>query len=419
MDLSNIPLVGRLFGEADGVSFSTLDDAQHVVERLQGELDLRAQAMVSLEAHIKLTQRQRIEELKVDLEELREQRKGLTRMLAFVDESIAAKEEAVSAANEALANMMRPEEEEEEKQLPLEVLRREDDSSTNAIISKFGDDDVFVAKSREATESLLARDAEDDKKLSTGIALAVSRGVLSADVVTGPVTRIDVTDKSADKVADDIFSKCGGGKDQGGAVVVLQGLSGTGKGTTVSKLMNRFDRCVSWSNGNVFRALTLLALRHCEQETQLDEAVLTRENLNSWISLLRFDLFSEGYDIEIDLGDDEKVRVSEIANTMLKEPRIGKAIPTVAGYSQGEVINFANGALERMRQDGLTCIVEGRAPTLAYVRSSLRFELVIDDPLLLGKRRVAQRLVGAVDLDERQVSQNTVEDVLKNAMTSL
>ena len=41
---------------------------------------------------------------------------------------------------------------------------------------------------------------------------------------------------------------------------MLQGLSGTGKGTTVSKLQAALPRAVSWSNGNVFRALTLLAV---------------------------------------------------------------------------------------------------------------------------------------------------------------
>ena len=51
----------------------------------------------------------------------------------------------------------------------------------------------------------------------------------------------------------------------GGCVLVLQGLSGTGKGTTVAKLQAALPSCVSWSNGNVFRSLTLLAVTHCEQ----------------------------------------------------------------------------------------------------------------------------------------------------------
>ena len=46
---------------------------------------------------------------------------------------------------------------------------------------------------------------------------------------------------------------------------VLQGLSGTGKGTTVAKLQQMLPRCTAWSNGNVFRALTLLAVTRCEQ----------------------------------------------------------------------------------------------------------------------------------------------------------
>ena len=41
-----------------------------------------------------------------------------------------------------------------------------------------------------------------------------------------------------------------------GCVLVLQGLSGTGKGTTVGKLANMLPKAVTWSNGNVFRSLT-------------------------------------------------------------------------------------------------------------------------------------------------------------------
>mmetsp|Transcript_5169 Transcript_5169/g.21281 ORF Transcript_5169/g.21281 Transcript_5169/m.21281 type:complete len:80 (-) Transcript_5169:485-724(-) len=79
-----------------------------------------------------------------------------------------------------------------------------------------------------------------------------------------------------------------------------------------------------------------------------------------------------------------------------------------------------------MRRDGLTCLVEGRAPTLAYIRTPLRFELKIDDPTLLGARRVAQRVAGlALDhlakrnpgaADDDSVA---VDDALRDAVRAL
>jgi flagellar biosynthesis GTPase FlhF len=51
-----------------------------------------------------------------------------------------------------------------------------------------------------------------------------------------------------------------------GRVIVLQGLSGTGKGTTIRKLAAVMPNVVAWSNSDVFRALTVLALRYCEQK---------------------------------------------------------------------------------------------------------------------------------------------------------
>ena len=43
-----------------------------------------------------------------------------------------------------------------------------------------------------------------------------------------------------------------------------EGLSGTGKGTTVAKLQSLLPNASCWSNGNIFRALTLLAVTYCE-----------------------------------------------------------------------------------------------------------------------------------------------------------
>ena len=52
-------------------------------------------------------------------------------------------------------------------------------------------------------------------------------------------------------------------------------------------------------------------------------------------------------------------------------------IPTVAEFTQGEVINFAGAATSKLCADGYNVLMEGRAPTLQYVRSPHRFELTL------------------------------------------
>jgi len=221
--------------------------------------------------------------------------------------------------------------------------------------------------------------------------------VLDAHVQVEPVHTINVTGRSADQVAEIVYTKCMESEENEneltGRIVVIQGLSGCGKGTTVSKLLQRFHAAVAWSNGNVFRSLTLLALEHCKQRNiEFSESILTPENFRMWINCFQFDLFPEGYDISI-RGEGVSARVSQIANTILKQPNVAKFIPTVASYSQGEVVSFAQMCMTKMARDGLTVLVEGRAPTLAYIRSPYRFELTMNDPSLLGARRVAQRLL--------------------------
>ena len=106
-------------------------------------------------------------------------------------------------------------------------------------------------------------------------AMAVEKGVLPASPPVEPVTKIDVLGKSADQVAGEIISGLGDAP-AAGCVLVLQGLSGTGKGTTVDKLKAKLPKAVAWSNGNVFRSLTLLAVTRCEADGKaFSEAVLT------------------------------------------------------------------------------------------------------------------------------------------------
>merc|ERR1711924_167064 len=73
--------------------------------------------------------------------------------------------------------------------------------------------------------------------------------------------------------------------------------------------------------------------------------------LTQLVDCLSFGKFEGKFDIKI-VGYGYDMLVSQVANTTLKEPRVGKNIPTVAEVTQGEVIKFAAAAAEAMRADG-------------------------------------------------------------------
>jgi cytidylate kinase len=273
------------------------------------------------------------------------------------------------------------------------TLKASDDTTSNSIIKAFAQHSAFSALSVAETNDILARDAEDGEKLAQGIRKGIDKGVLAANVVVEPTCHIDVLGKSADAVAAEIVKKLGTAPEQG-CVLTLQGLSGTGKGTTVEKLKASLPKAVTWSNGNVFRSITLLAVTYCEQKKiEFSSEALTAEVLKQCVDCLSFGKFGDKFDIQIKgLGLD--LLVSQVANTLLKEPRVGKNIPTVAALTQGEVVKFASDAAAAMGSDGCNVLIEGREQTLDYVRTVHRFELMLSDPQIIGRRRAAQRMMG-------------------------
>ena len=46
---------------------------------------------------------------------------------------------------------------------------------------------------------------------------------------------------------------------------------------------------------------------------------------------------------------------------MLKGPKVGKNIPTVAEVTQGEVVKFASAACKTMGEAGVSVLLEGRS----------------------------------------------------------
>ena len=156
-----------------------------------------------------------------------------------------------------------------------------------------------------------------------------------------------------------------------------------GKGTTVAALKVKLQKAVTWSNGNVFRAMTLLAVTWCELFNLEDfdaSQALSESNVARFTNMLSFakKLPSDSWDIKVKgLGLD--FWVGDVANTLLKDPKIGKHIPTVAQQIQGEVITFAANALRQMVEDRFVVLLEGRQQTVDYVPTPFRYTLIMSD----------------------------------------
>jgi hypothetical protein len=300
------------------------------------------------------------------------------------------------------------------------LLQKQNAETSSALIEHFSDDAKFVKLATYEGDLTVRRDREDDEKLQVGIDFAKRKGVIDPDFKPEPYISIDVLGKTPDQVADQMLAtvKAGGG----GSVIVLVGLSGTGKGTTVTKLRQQLQegqgkKVVSWSNGNIFRSLTLLAATWCEQQDGMSgfnaDKALTKENLTSFMKMLSFGKFNGKYDTRIHgLGLD--LLVSQVQNTELKVPKVSKNIPTVAEATQGEVILFAAAAVETMGKDGTFVLLEGREQTVNYVRTPHRFNLILSDESLIGKRRAAQRLMAAALSD---LSESASDAVVAQALT--
>ena len=134
--------------------------------------------------------------------------------------------------------------------LTSEVLAAQDASTTAAIIAMCTDAAAsasgvvaeFAALSAKHAAKIAARDAEDDVKLRAGIQISIDSGAIEAQPTPPTYARINVAGKTPDVVVADIVAQLPDGFDASGGVIVIVGLSGTGKGTTVAKLKVRVHR---------------------------------------------------------------------------------------------------------------------------------------------------------------------------------
>jgi len=279
------------------------------------------------------------------------------------------------------------------------LLSAQDASTSEAVIAALRGFAPFDALAAAEAADTAARDAADDAKLQAGVDVAVAKGVLPAGLVPAPYHAIAVEGRSTDAIVGEITARLPAGA---GAVIVLVGLSGTGKGTTVARLAAVLPRAVTWSNGNVFRALTLLALKWCEAQglPAFDAAAaLTPANLAAFMGMLHFGAQADGaFDTRVE-GLGVSALVSAIANTELKAPAVSRNIPTVAAVTQGEVVQFVARATALMAAAGCNVIIEGREATVNHIPTPFRFALTLDDPETIGRRRAAQRVMAAAAKD--------------------
>lgn len=289
---------------------------------------------------------------------------------------------------------------------------------SQTIIEAYTGDPTFEAVSKRKFDELNARDAEDGVKLQAGIQLAIDKKVLPAEVAVEPTIKVDATGKNPELVAKEIIKLLGDAPSKG-CVMTLQGLSGTGKGTTVAKLQELLPNAITWSNGNIFRSLTLLAKTDAEQKGVPLEEVLTAELLGTYLAMLTFDKFDGKFDTKIE-GLGLSYMVSDVQNTVLKT--VSSVVPTVANVTQGEVILFIQGALAKMAAAGVNVLLEGREQTLNYIRTPFRFELTLADPLVTGKRQAALMMGAAAKakVDTSGVKDDTaVKAALDEVMATL
>ncbi|KAG5502939.1 hypothetical protein JKF63_04712 [Porcisia hertigi] len=301
------------------------------------------------------------------------------------------------------------------QKITLQILRQQDDVCSSFVLGLLENNARFQKLSRSEGEDIVTRDNEDAEKLSDGIRIAIRKGILSGQPDVSPVTKVNVVGLSAQEVTDKIVAVL---PSKSGNVIILQGLSGTGKGTTVSKLKAVLPKCVTWSNGNIFRSYTYLCNEVLSaQGKEIEEGSLTDDLLASVAKRVTFVKCEDGM---FQPMLDGTTRVVDVQNTLLKTPLISSKVPTVAQQTQGEVIRFAASAVKKLSSEGYNVILEGRSQTLDYISTPLRFELVIPDVSVLGQRRAAQRVMAkALEIIGDGTSDDEVNSALHKALEAL
>jgi len=138
------------------------------------------------------------------------------------------------------------------------------------------------------------------------------------------------------------------------------------------------SKVLTWSNGNIFRSLTLLTSLHMKANSLTDvKDTISGEGSKdlkaAMMDMLKFEMNSSTGSLDthiIGYGVDHWV--ADVQNTELKGELVKGKIPTIAQSTQGEVVKFVRTAVSLLLSDGIDVIVEGREETVSFIASKNR-----------------------------------------------
>eukprot|EP00924_Labyrinthula_sp_SR-Ha-C_P013083 maker-scaffold_12-snap-gene-9.0-mRNA-1 protein AED:0.01 eAED:0.01 QI:73/1/1/1/1/1/2/143/324 len=295
----------------------------------------------------------------------------------------------------------------------MDILRKQNSETSNYIISNFEDNSKFLDLSQKQTQLILRRDEEDGVELQKGVDIGINRGSLSPLTKKPAYHKVNVLGKSPAEVCQEILAEVSEDVNSGSVIVVV-GNSGTGKGTTVAELSSLLPNCRTWSNGNIFRCFTLLSNKHCAR----NGFEVLSEHVEKIIPMFKESMLfdPEKQDIRVLNAElDLDFYVEDVKNTLLKTKDIGLNIPLVAGLTQGEAVSFAKDAISLLKAKGNNILLEGRQQTVDFIESENRFELILSDPTMIGKRRIAQvisaKALNKLDVEEENDNADVLETI--------
>ncbi|GMH83315.1 hypothetical protein TL16_g09558 [Triparma laevis f. inornata] len=244
-------------------------------------------------------------------------------------------------------------------------------TASQAVISALDGYQPFIDFGAKEGLGIKTRDAEDGDMLEAGINLSLSTSVLSpSDKTTVPYTVVKVDNKTPQEVSEQILlSIQESSRDSSQlniGVITIVGFSGVGKGTTVSSLKTSLtslrtdlnpDLVLCWSNGNIFRSLTVLTSLYMQQNnlSNVEETISGSKSVElkkKLMDCLKFEInpLTSDFDTHI-IGFGVDYWVKDIETTVLKGDLVKGKIPTVAKSTQGEVVKFVREAVRKLTEE--------------------------------------------------------------------
>eukprot|EP00756_Hemistasia_phaeocysticola_P057100 Hpha_TRINITY_DN33730_c0_g1::TRINITY_DN33730_c0_g1_i1::g.25014::m.25014 len=314
----------------------------------------------------------------------------------------------------------------ETRRIPVRRFPRElldtigEDCEETALRVLSGDPNFERLATSEARDLEEVEDAEIGE-LKSAVEDAVQRGLLRP-MKAPPAARVNVRGRTPDEVAKHLLDLVGGRSDP--AVVVIQGMPGVGKDAVARELQKQLPRCAIISCADMFKMLTFAVERHCESAgldlRRDEELLLSPERAAEWVRMLRLDGSPpEASELRLK-GQGLNASAAELRSGPLQQPSVTGNTVFVSRRTQAHAIPFVAAAVSRLRAQGCSAVVVGLGPTLAYVGTPHRFELVLDFGRQLGERSAARRVLShtaqvVASGPERDAADDVAPDLLRSA----